>query len=345
MRLSNKIATLANLHKGNFSMPSTPADLRARVYSILSPLLPNGSQVALFDFPNHGNVGDSAIWLGERAFLKRIGARIVHCDDCYTDTHSLPELSKDVIVLIHGGGNFGNLYPRHQKARERIIAFYTENRIIQLPQSVYFNSISAERDCWSIINEHSDFHLLVRDNESAERARAHSMHTVYLCPDMAFCLTALPRAIAKKHGILGLLRTDKEGRDLKQQPARAFDQVDWLEEPAWIARTTGLIFKLHRRGRAKTTYAGRIIYDQAATHRVSRGCRLLSSAELVITDRLHAHILCTLLEIPHVVIDNSYGKLTSFQKAWDYNSSQLFQNASTLTEALSIADAMTRASN
>jgi pyruvyl transferase EpsO len=36
----------------------------------------------------------------------------------------------------------------------------------------------------------------------------------------------------------------------------------------------------------------------------------------VVTDRLHAHILCLLLGIPHAVLDNSYGKLTRFLDAW-----------------------------
>jgi pyruvyl transferase EpsO len=49
---------------------------------------------------------------------------------------------------------------------------------------------------------------------------------------------------------------------------------------------------------------------------VLRGCRLLSSGRLVITDRLHAHILNLLLGIPHAVLDNSYGKLGRFLEAW-----------------------------
>ena len=47
-----------------------------------------------------------------------------------------------------------------------------------------------------------------------------------------------------------------------------------------------------------------------------RGCRLLSRGHQVITDRLHAHILCLLMGIPHVVVDNNYGKLGSFLEAW-----------------------------
>ena len=57
-------------------------------------------------------------------------------------------------------------------------------------------------------------------------------------------------------------------------------------------------------------------YEAAARARVLRGCRLLSSGRVVITDRLHAHILSLLLGIPHAVLDNTYGKLGRFLDVW-----------------------------
>ena len=39
----------------------------------------------------------------------------------------------------------------------------------------------------------------------------------------------------------------------------------------------------------------------------------------MITDRLHAHILSTLLDIPHVALDNDYGKIGSYLAAWTKN--------------------------
>ena len=37
---------------------------------------------------------------------------------------------------------------------------------------------------------------------------------------------------------------------------------------------------------------------------------------MVVTDRLHAHLLSLLLAIPHAVLDNTYGKLGRFLDAW-----------------------------
>ena len=34
------------------------------------------------------------------------------------------------------------------------------------------------------------------------------------------------------------------------------------------------------------------------------------------TDKLHGHLLAALLGIPHVVLDNSYGKVSGTLEAW-----------------------------
>jgi exopolysaccharide biosynthesis predicted pyruvyltransferase EpsI len=44
--------------------------------------------------------------------------------------------------------------------------------------------------------------------------------------------------------------------------------------------------------------------------------RWLSRGRVVITDRLHGHILCLLLGLPHVLLDNSIGKLSAYFETW-----------------------------
>jgi pyruvyl transferase EpsO len=47
--------------------------LAARAHSVLAQHVARGQRFALVDFPNHSNVGDNAIWLGELAALRAIG--------------------------------------------------------------------------------------------------------------------------------------------------------------------------------------------------------------------------------------------------------------------------------
>ena len=37
---------------------------------------------------------------------------------------------------------------------------------------------------------------------------------------------------------------------------------------------------------------------------------------MVVTDRLHGHVLCTLLDIPHVLLDNADHKLSAYHNTW-----------------------------
>ena len=57
-------------------------------------------------------------------------------------------------------------------------------------------------------------------------------------------------------------------------------------------------------------------YDELARLQVLRGCRLLASGRVVITDRLHGHILSLLLSLPHVVVADRHGKLRGFWETW-----------------------------
>lgn len=62
-------------------------------------------------------------------------------------------------------------------------------------------------------------------------------------------------------------------------------------------------------------YAGKLIDD--AVH-------LFSGFEVITTDRLHAHLLACLMEIPNTIWNNSYGKNHTYVTAWT-GSSNLVQ--------------------
>ena len=67
----------------------------------------------------------------------------------------------------------------------------------------------------------------------------------------------------------------------------------------------------------ETAYAlNRIVGDRMSAAYLSRALTLLSLGRLVITDRLHAHILCMLLGIPHILLNNLMGKNWNFYETW-----------------------------
>ena len=46
------------------------------------------------------------------------------------------------------------------------------------------------------------------------------------------------------------------------------------------------------------------------------GLSILQRGQVLVTDRLHGHILATLLGVPHVLLDNADQKLSAFHNTW-----------------------------
>jgi exopolysaccharide biosynthesis predicted pyruvyltransferase EpsI len=276
---------------------------------------------ALVDFPDHANVGDSAIWVGTTAYFsahRGRAPRYVSSIDSFSEAAlraSVPEGP----IFIHGGGNFGDLWPRHQRFREHVIGRFPDREIIQLPQSIHFDDRARAEAAARAIARHGNFRLFVRDQPSYDFAAAHFDCKVALCPDMATFIGTLERG-EPDVDVFYLLRTDKE-RAVREYAGRAdytFRIADWLVERRLSLEASKLLRGLQemRRGQWDRLALRAARYEAAARARVLRGCRLLSSGRVVITDRLHAHLLSLLLDIPHAVLDNSYGKLTRFLDVW-----------------------------
>lgn len=312
------------------------------IRDVLDPLIPPSAPLALFDFPNYSNVGDSAIWLGEQDYLRtqRPDCRIVWMSDLsVAKATPLPVLPRNCVILIQGGGNFGDIWPQHQKLREHVLAHYPGHRVIQLPQSIHFRDTAQAERSRPIFSAHSDFHLVVRDHESMEFAsRLYDCH-VHLCPDMALHLRQWPRRVIPHHRLFGLMRTDRERASAAPPSDLPGDLVvdDWLEEaPTLAMQADAALSRLESRYPnhfSVPQFLRQRLYARIALQRMHRGCDQLASGHVVITDRLHAHILCTLMGIPHVVLDNSYRKIGNFRAAW-HTGDGLCRTANTLEAAL-----------
>lgn len=122
-------------------MQSTPNvhpmdGLKNELRQILN-VIPPGSNIYYIDIPVHSNGGDLLILKGTEAFFKDYGihvrARYSVLD--FPDSLLIP---KDHIIVLHGGGNFGDLYPQHQRLREKLVSEYPHHRIVMLPQTIFY---------------------------------------------------------------------------------------------------------------------------------------------------------------------------------------------------------------
>jgi len=291
-----------------------------QINETLGPLLQCSGRVALLDFPNYPNVGDSAIWLGVIEYLRARGIdRVCYSSDWFT--YSRAHLAARVgsgTILMSGGGNLGDLWPHHQHFREEVIASFPHNRIIQLPQSIWFEDREALERARRVFDRHPDLTLLVREHQSLAIARREFGARSELCPDMAFCLGPLRREIPPSRPFVFLARTDHESRGL-HHGGNALERVDWrIERTSWLSLLHRVSRHLPIGSPALRWLRGPLsrTYEPLARRRVERGCRLLGAGRVVVSDRLHGHVLCILLGIPHFLLDNRYGKVRSFHEAW-----------------------------
>lgn len=314
------------------------AALNARIDDVLAPLVDHDAPVAIIGYPNHPNVGDAAIYAGEVAWLRRRGIRVAYvCDlDSYRADALRARLPGDGgTILLHGGGNLGDLWADHQALRERTIRDFPGHRIVSFPQTMHFRDPAALDRARAVFDAHPDLHLLLRDERSLAAAREAFAASSALSPDLAFALRALPRRTPPRVPVVWLAREDEEragGRLLPPDGAGSDVRVtDWLDDVQAPMRPA------ERRARAGATRVGRALVRRPpavpalagaqvaaasalATERVGYGRRLLEQGEVLVTDRLHGHIIATLMDLPHVLVDTGYGKLATFHAAFTADS-------------------------
>jgi exopolysaccharide biosynthesis predicted pyruvyltransferase EpsI len=289
--------------------------VRQKATQVLDKLIDRSSQVVLLDFPNHGNIGDSLIWLGTLEYLKLRRVRIVHAADF--GTYRTGEVRKHVgagaTVLFHGGGNFGDLWPMYHSGRLRLIEELPSARVIVLPQTIYYQDDRKLEADALVFASAAEFHLLVRDTDSLAAARRCDPGAT-ACPDMVHFLT--PPAVEATKDIVYLLRLDKERVGDGPLPAEALDWPGDDERPAYVHTTQWFVRKQRRIPETLRDIGTPTLFAQLAAERLRRGAPLIGAARVVVTDRLHAALLGLLMGRAVVALDNFYGKLRRYSAAW-----------------------------
>ncbi|TKD40798.1 MAG: exopolysaccharide biosynthesis protein, partial [Mesorhizobium sp.] len=298
--------------------PVLIARLQDMIHDCLKDYVRADEPLAILDFPDIRNCGDSAIWLGEMAYLKdRYGKRPAYVSRMRD--FSAEDLERAVPtgpIFIHGGGNFGDLWITHQDFRERVLEQFPNRRIIQFPQSIHYKSQERRERSARIIGRHKNFVLLVRDEESKAFAEKHFDCEVRLCPDMAFCIGALEPE-ASEFPVLAMLRADLEkAGDADRSAYPDIPMEDWITESARQVRVAKAIGAASALLALKPAEVRLRKLDAAAHNRFRRGIRQISRGRAIVTDRLHVHICSLLIGRPHAVLDNSYGKIRRFMAAF-----------------------------
>ena len=310
------------------------ARMKGMIDDCLSDRLVDDEPLAVLDFPDIRNCGDSAIWLGEMTYLRNHGKRPAYVSRMRDlSPEALERAVPDGPIFIHGGGNFGDLWVTHQDFREHVLERFPHRRIIQFPQSIHYRSPVRAEQTARAIGRHRNFLLLVRDEESRDFAEKHFDCEVRLCPDMAFWIGAV-EPDAAEFPVLAMLRADLEkAGEVDRSAYPDLPIEDWITESVRRVRLSKAAGAASALLSLKPAEIRLRKLDAAAHNRFRRGIRQISRGETIVTDRLHVHICSILIGRPHAVLDNSYGKIGRFMAAFS-GGTELAYRASSLDDGL-----------
>lgn len=261
------------------------------------------------DFPDHSNVGDSAIALGQWSYWQLRGVEVSHIYSAPVIPAKL--FASRATVFIHGGGNFGGLYPPLNEHRYRLAeSLDPATLLIQGSQSVHFVNDRTFQDFLRRMAPRKKLRVAVRDQYSFDLLRPH-VEDLLLVPDAVHLLgdIAAPEPTQR---VVRLSRADIESAS---QPGQR--SVDWSRDPLKLAVPWWFSW------RTKQLPAIQLLYNRQPTwwmrkaeDRFQRGVKLLSVGETIVTDRLHAMLIGLQMGRKVVARDNSNGKLSRYINTW-----------------------------
>ena len=286
----------------------------------------------LLDLPYHVNTGDLLIWQGELSFLEH---EVKHKMLGYYNqsTFGFPKLKENIVILLHGGGNFGDVWRGSQEFRLEVIRRYPNNRIVIFPQSVYYSTDELAMSDADQFAKHHDVTICARDKVSFEYLKQFFTNSLLCIPDMAFCIDKdffKSNILEQTKDNLYFKRTDHELRAVKVDFIEGeFDTSDWPGTERlsifikYLFLSMVYIRTIRKKGVLGSMIASvlswcvnKIFMYIIRPQYIKRGVRLISQYRNIYTTRLHGLILSHLLGKNIFIVSNNNGKLENYYYSW-----------------------------
>lgn len=261
----------------------------------------NKKRIILMNTHAGTNIGDQLITEAEYIFfenyLPEYAIVELPADLIYEDINEIKKyIRSDDTIAISGGGYMGSLWVYFGEDNvRRIVQSFPDNRIIVMPQSIFFEStkeaIGEYELSEKIYKSHNDFSICAREKKSYKVAQKllSNNEKVYLFPDMVELFDKSSEYhLRNRAGIC--FRSDEESILSEQQKK---DICSYVKEDM-------LVFDMHTE-----EYVG--INDRKQV--VDRIIKMVSSLKYVITDRLHCMLLCAITGTPCISLNNLTGKV------------------------------------
>lgn len=286
----------------------------------------------LLDLPYFANVGDILIWQSTIDILETLPYKCLY--SCSKDSYIKPSIPTDTIIIFMGGGNFGDLWKSHQIFRYRVLNDFPNNKIIQLPQSVWFNSEQNIKQDAVIFSKHiGDITICLREQQSYDLIKSHYKSVnALLLPDLVLSFDV--NKYIKKNNIH--IQEKKEAIFIKRQDIEKNNNdnfkyltdveiADWpcMQKKTIPTRIIEMIIKIIHFLHLPTNMRKHLL-DFCYKHILKDiylkiGIKFIGQYKNVFSTRLHAAILSCLLEKKTYLFDNSYRKCSGVFNLWMKN--------------------------
>lgn len=271
--------------------------------------------------PEVHSVGDHAQTLAVEKFLNNHFSdyNVKRFSRTETDKFFKESVDKDDLIFIHSGGDFGDLYVGWHDTRKDIIAKYPQNRIVQLPVSVFYRSpVNFESDK-IFFSDKTNVLILCRSKEGAELLKGNFGCRVEFFPDFAFYLKP-PLSNAKRKGYLVAFRRDSESAIMRKAPRKIMRR--------YIRNVINFMLQLDFNRRVSRMYPDGVIFDPQVSNVditdanreqvINDAFRVYQRFEYVVTDRFHACVFAYLTQTPFKTIPGKIEQKTIIDTSLDY---------------------------
>lgn len=209
------------------------------------------------------------------------------------------------LIFLHSGGNLGDRGMWSENARRAAIKAFPRNKIVSLPQTIFFSNTEEGRGQLAVTREiyngHGDLTVMARDNRSFELAKEYFPKCRIMCvPDFVLYLAAVTagNSGSPRKNVLLCLRDDPESR------LTEWDRKDIYKCVSGFGRECDLY---------DTTLTKNITRD-GRRNEMEKALQLFSGHELVVTDRFHGVIFSVMTGTPCVVLGTVDHKLAESVK-------------------------------
>lgn len=271
---------------------------------LIDRVLSSNTRKRMFVFmqPEHGNLGDYAISLGEKLFLEEY---FNEYDVIWVTTEEWRHLKcvfssgirHDDIIFMNGGGYFGDLWQSGEICKD-IAMHFLENIKILLPNTLTYKKAGYDDNDQLRIDiewmkKQHNLYIFLRDIHSYGFLKGYKEIDCYYAPDMALYIPPIKRSEEYMNtDILLCFRKDRES---------ILEGTDNIK-----AKLSGFGYNI----KEEDIHLNEYLSINDGYNCVMRYIKRIQQYSLIITDRLHAMILSVLAGVPCIATDNSTSKLT-----------------------------------